>query len=55
MSTKTLVEETVMVSTDYKTTIPHAARQVLDVTVGDEIMWEIDENGKVEVKKVQDS
>lgn len=53
MSTGTYTNETVKVSTDYKTTLPKQARRFLEANVGDKISFKITEEGKVIVEKAE--
>lgn len=51
MSTEAYTDETVKVSTDYKTTLPKQARQRLGVNEGDEVSFKIKASGEVVVEK----
>jgi len=52
MSTETYAEDTVKVSTDFKTTLPKAARQRLGADVGDKVSFQVRSDGEVVVEKV---
>lgn len=51
MSTEAYTDETVKVSTDFKTTLPKQARNRLGVDEGDEVSFKITESGRVVVEK----
>lgn len=51
MSTECYTEETVKVSTDYKTTLPKAARQRIGAEEGDKVSFKITPDGDVVVEK----
>lgn len=51
MSTESITEETVKISTDGKTTVPKQARRFLGVEKGDEVAFKITGEDEVVVEK----
>lgn len=54
MNTDSYTDETVKVSTDYKTTLPKQARQYLGVREGDEVSFKITNDDRVVVESASE-